>query len=99
MSTISASDVKHIALLANLVITEAQTQRFTSQLVSILDFVNKIQSLPTNDVEETSQVTGLENVLRDDEVEDSRTFTQDEALRNATKTYKGYFVVPALLAE
>ncbi len=61
---------------------------------SILELVSKLKSIPTDNVEPTSQVTGQTNVFRDDEIDKSRMFTQEEALYNAKKTKIGYFVVP-----
>jgi len=89
-------DVAHIAALANLQITDEQKVKFTSQLSSVLGYMAKIQSLNTEGVTETAQVTGLTNVFREDVIDEKRTFTQEEALKNAKRTYNGYFVVPAV---
>ena len=89
-------DVAHIAALANLQITDAQKEKFSSQLSSVLGYMAKIQSLNTQGVVETAQVTGLTNVFREDSIDEKRTFTQEEALQNAKRTYNGYFVVPAV---
>ncbi|MFZ2025092.1 MAG: Asp-tRNA(Asn)/Glu-tRNA(Gln) amidotransferase subunit GatC [Microgenomates group bacterium] len=92
----SIIDVAHIAALANLQITDAQKEKFSSQLSSVLGYMAKIQSLNTDGVAETAQVTGLSNVFREDIIDQKRTFTQEEALQNAKRTYNGYFVVPAV---
>jgi aspartyl-tRNA(Asn)/glutamyl-tRNA(Gln) amidotransferase subunit C len=91
--------VNKVAKLANLTITPSQQQQFASQLTSVLDYVSKIQTLNTSDVVETSQVTGLENVYREDVVDTDRMFTQEEALSNAKNTHNGFFVVPAIFEE
>ncbi|MBI5620037.1 Asp-tRNA(Asn)/Glu-tRNA(Gln) amidotransferase GatCAB subunit C, partial [Candidatus Gottesmanbacteria bacterium] len=56
----------------------------------------KIQTLDTSNVPETSQVTGSENVFRDDEVDAGRILTQEEALSNAKRTHNGFFVVKSV---
>ena len=89
-------DVAHIAALANLQITDVQKEKFSSQLSSVLGYMASIQSLNTDGVIETAQVTGLTNVFREDSIDEKRTFTQEEALKNAKRTYNGYFVVPAV---
>jgi aspartyl-tRNA(Asn)/glutamyl-tRNA(Gln) amidotransferase subunit C len=89
-------DVAHIVALANLQITDAQKEKFSSQLSSVLGYISKIQSLNTEGVVETAQVTGLTNVFREDIIDEKRTFTQKEALQNAKRTHNGYFVVPAV---
>jgi aspartyl-tRNA(Asn)/glutamyl-tRNA(Gln) amidotransferase subunit C len=96
---LTAEDIKHIAKLANLTLTEAQITKLATQLTSVIDFMSKIQSLDTKNIAETSQVTGLENVFRKDKVEQSRMLTQEAALSNAKTTHHGYFVAKAVLEE
>ncbi|MCL4389840.1 MAG: Asp-tRNA(Asn)/Glu-tRNA(Gln) amidotransferase subunit GatC [Patescibacteria group bacterium] len=89
-------DIKHVAKLANLPLTADEEKRFSAQLTAILNLVSQLQKVPTKNVVPTSQVTGQENVFRDDKIETERILTQDEALSNAKKTYNGYFVVPRI---
>ncbi len=91
--------VKHVAKLANLPIPEKKLPLFQKQLESILEYVQLVQSTDTQGVPETTQTTGLTNVWRDDIVDDSRTLTQEQALKNAKKSYKGYFVVPSVFGS
>lgn len=93
----SSIDVQYVATLASLVVTAKQCDIFRLQISSILKYMSKIQKLDTKMVEETSQVNGLINVFRDDSVDDDRMFTQEEALHNAKRTYRGFFVVDAIL--
>lgn len=93
---ISSSDVQKVASLANLKLTEKQIQMFAQQLSSVIGYVSKIQKLDTSNVPETSQVTGSENVFREDEIDAGRMLTQEEALSNAKRAYNGFFVVKAL---
>lgn len=65
---LSKQSVEHIAQLARLGLTNEETERFAGQLSSILDYVETLQQVDTSGVELTAQVTGLENVLRDDVV-------------------------------
>lgn len=96
---ISIDETKKVAGLAALPITDAQVERFSKELSSVLGHMKKIQALDTEGVPETAQVTGLENVYRDDVVVRERMFTQTEALQNAKRTHKGYFVVPAIITK
>ncbi|MFA6255510.1 MAG: Asp-tRNA(Asn)/Glu-tRNA(Gln) amidotransferase subunit GatC [Patescibacteria group bacterium] len=63
---LSQKDVEHIALLARLGLSEAEKEKFASQLSSILDYVEQLKEVKTEGVEPTAQVTGLENVMRPD---------------------------------
>ena len=96
---ITIDDVNHIAKLANLKLTDEQIEKLTPQFSSVLELVSKIKELNTVGVSETSQVTGLENVFREDVVDVGRMLTQDEALSNAKKKHDGYFVVDAIFEE
>lgn len=89
--------VKKIASLAKLPISEENFKKLQDELTVTFDYINKIQKLVTSDVEETSQVTGLENVFREDKIKTS--LPQEEVLVNAKRKHKGYFVVDAIFEE
>lgn len=95
-SKLSLDQVKHIAKLANLPLEEKLLTKLQKQLESTFGYINKIQSLDTKNIEETSQVTGATNVFRQDKVEKDRIHTQKQALSGAKNTYKGYFKVSAI---
>ena len=88
-------DVPHVAKLANLSISKEEQKKFESQLSSILQYVNKLKEVDTKNVETTSQVTGLENVTREDKTTPS--LSQEEVLKNAKATHNGFFKVKAIL--
>lgn len=89
-------DVNYVAQLANLKPTPTQFQKLQAQLPAILEYVNRIQQLNTDSIAETSQVTGLTNIVREDRVDSNRMLSQKEALSNANATPKGYFVVKSI---
>lgn len=92
-------DVKHVAKLANLTISDKDLEKFQKQLSSVLDHINKLQELNTNKVPETSQITGLENVMREDVSDSARVLNQDEALSNTSSKQNGFFKVKGVLNE
>lgn len=96
---VTKEDIAHIAKLANLPITEKQADELTHQVGVTVEYVSALQNLSTDGVKETAQVTGLTNVFREDEIDESRIFTQEEALSNSKRTHNGYFVVDAVLEE
>jgi aspartyl-tRNA(Asn)/glutamyl-tRNA(Gln) amidotransferase subunit C len=91
---LTVSDVKHIAVLANLTLSAELLSTVPAQLSAIIELVNKLQEVDTTTVAPTSQVTGMTNVFREDEVEPS--LTQEEALSSAPRSHNGYFVVDAI---
>lgn len=68
---LNVAEVKHIARLAKLRLTEGEVEKFQQQLSEILEYMEVLNEVDTKDVEPTAQVTGLENVFREDEVSPS----------------------------
>ncbi len=92
---IDEKDVEYVAWLARLELSEEEKERFTRQLGQVLEHAEKIKSLPTADVEPTSHVVPLKNVMREDEVMPG--LSQEEALSNAPRREGGYFLVPRII--
>lgn len=88
-------DITHIAKLANLEIKNDEQEKLSLQLSSILEYINKLSEVDTTNVELTSQITGLKNVLREDVAKPS--LTQEEALSQANNTHNNHFIVKGLL--
>lgn len=91
---LTEKEVRHVARLANLNLKPAELKKFQKQLSSIVDFVSELNQVDATGIEPTSQVTGLENVLREDKITPS--LTQKEVLSNAPARHKGYFKVKAV---
>lgn len=70
MSTITTDDVRHLAQLSSLQLTEDEVASLQGDIANILDYIKQLDELDTEGVEPTLQVTGLENVWRDDTVDD-----------------------------
>lgn len=87
---LSNEQVKKVAQLANLPISEADETKFASQLSAILDYIDQLNQVNTDNVEPTFNVTGLENVLQDDQANPS--LSQEKAISNGSETKEGYFV-------
>lgn len=94
---ITSDMVSHIATLANIPISAKESENFAKEFTNVLEVVDQLESVDTSDVEPVGQVTGLENGMRNDEIQKERMFTQEEALRNARRTHNGYFMVNQVL--
>lgn len=92
---ISIRDVEHVANLARLALTPAETEQFTEQLNKILEHAQELQQLQLDDVEPTSHVLPIENVMREDQ--SRQWLTHEEALANAPDKDAGQFRVPAVM--
>lgn len=91
------TDVKYLAILANLSPAPALIKVLDSGVNSTLEYAKILGTVDVAHVDATKEVTGLTNVLRDDVVDSTRTFTQDQALANAPSKHNGFFMVPAIL--
>lgn len=65
---LTAEQVRHIAKLARINLSDAEVEKFTTQLGDIVGFVEQLNKVDTQGVLETNQVTGLANVEREDEI-------------------------------
>lgn len=88
-------DIKHVAKLANLKLKTEDEKKFEKQLNDIVAYVEKLNEVNTKDVEITSQVTGLENVMREDTP--AQSLTQEEILSGTKSKHNGLFKVDAIL--
>lgn len=90
-------DVVHVAKLANLPLKPDEKGKFEKQLSDVLTYIEKLKEVDTKNVKTTSQVTGLENVTREDET--ALSLTQDETLSNTKSQQNSLFKVKSILAE
>ncbi len=95
---ISREEVKHIAELARIKLTESQIEKYQKELSGILDFVGTLANADTAAVTPIRQITGLESVYRKDE--DRRLLDQSnghELVKQAPEHRDGFVVVPEVI--
>ncbi len=92
---LSREEVKHIALLSRLGLSEADVERFREQLSNILENFEILQRVETTGVNPTSHPLALQNVFREDEAVPS--LPKDEILANAPQRQDDCFKVKAVL--
>lgn len=80
MADLTRDDVLKLARLARLTITDEEIEQYRKELSEILGYVEQLQNADVTGLESTSQVTGLKNVMREDEVIDYGT-SPDDLLR------------------
>lgn len=91
---ITESDVRHVALLARLALTDEQVQKLTVELGSVLGHIDEIQKLDLGDVEPTAHPLSMTNCTRPDV--EKPCLSREDALRNAPETEGGAFVIPTI---
>ncbi|CUA80750.1 Asp-tRNA(Asn)/Glu-tRNA(Gln) amidotransferase subunit GatC [Anoxybacillus suryakundensis] len=95
MSRISIEQVKHVAHLARLAITEEEATMFAKQLDAIITFAEQLNELDTENVPPTSHVLNMKNVMREDVP--TAGLPLEDVFKNAPDHQDGQFRVPAIL--
>ena len=96
MTTISRDDVLHLAQLSSLQLSSDEVDGLQTDISKILDYVQQLSELDTTGVEPTYQVTGLQNVWRDDVVINSGV-NREQLLSLAPAAYDNQVKVPKVL--
>lgn len=96
MATITLDDVKYAAMLSKIAITDEQAQRLQHELDTIIGYVKQLDELNTEGIEPTYQVTGLKNVMRDDQLIDYGV-SRELLLQNAPHQQANQIKVPKVL--
>ncbi|GER67998.1 aspartyl/glutamyl-tRNA(Asn/Gln) amidotransferase subunit C [Weizmannia acidilactici] len=95
MPDISKEQVKHVANLARLEMSEVEVEKFTKQLGDIIHFAESLNELDTTGVPPTTHVLEIRNVMREDVVEEG--LPRDLVLKNAPDTQDGQIRVPTIV--
>ena len=97
MAKITRKEVEHVARLARLELSEGEKDLMTAQLDRILGYMDKLNELDMSQVEPTSHVIPMVNVMREDEAKPS--LSPDDALANAPDRETPYFRVPRIIED
>ena len=96
MTQISADAVLHLAQLSNLELNADEISGLQTDISNILGYVEKLSELNTDGVEPTYQVTGLENVWRNDDVIDYK-ISREELLNCSPEQRASQVAIPKVL--
>jgi aspartyl-tRNA(Asn)/glutamyl-tRNA(Gln) amidotransferase subunit C len=96
MTALSRDDVQHLAQLSSLQLTDEELTHLQTDIGNILGYIEQLGQLDTTGVEPTYQVTGLENVWRDDSVIES-SVTREAMLALSTESANHQVKVPKVL--
>lgn len=92
---IDRQQVHKVALLARLELTPEEEERFTTQLGSILEYVEQLNQVDVSEVAPTTRAIDVSNVTRKDELE---SYPDREAILNSAPEQEGdFFKVPKIL--
>ncbi len=91
---ISTEEVKHVAKLARLELTEEEVNKYSQQLGSILEYVEQMNEIDTTGIEPMPHAIPVYNVMREDIVKYEQ--TKEEMMANAPFEEDGFFRVPKI---
>jgi aspartyl-tRNA(Asn)/glutamyl-tRNA(Gln) amidotransferase subunit C len=94
---IDQNQVRKVAKLSRLDLTEAEVEEFTGQLSAILEYVEKMDELDTTGVEPLAHCLPVSNVLRRDSARES--LGTEKVLANAPQRDDEFFKVPKILDD
>ncbi|RUM58578.1 MAG: Asp-tRNA(Asn)/Glu-tRNA(Gln) amidotransferase GatCAB subunit C [Persephonella sp.] len=92
---IDRETVLHVAKLSKLQLTDEEVEMFSKQLGDILNFIEKLNELNTDNVKPFYELINQETPLRDDK--SRKSLPREEALKNAPQQEDGFFVVPRVV--
>ncbi|ACA37859.1 Asp-tRNA(Asn)/Glu-tRNA(Gln) amidotransferase subunit GatC [Lysinibacillus sphaericus] len=95
MAKLTKEEVKHVANLARLAITEEEAEKFAEQLGKITDFAEQLNELDTANVEPTTHVLPLVNVMREDVA--VKGLDREVMMLNVREQEDGQVKVPAIM--
>ena len=96
MSVITTDDVKKLAKLSRLNLSQEEIVQFASEMQEILTYVEQLDNVDVSELEPTSQVTGLQNVTRKDNIINYGP-TSNQLLKNAPNVQDNQIKVKRML--
>ncbi len=95
MAQLTEKDIKKVANLAKIEVNDNECQQLASQVGSILNWVEKLQEVDTNQVEALTNVHESNLRLNKDEVTDGN--IAEDVIKNSESAKYGYFTVPKVI--
>ncbi|MBP7061052.1 MAG: Asp-tRNA(Asn)/Glu-tRNA(Gln) amidotransferase subunit GatC [Candidatus Moranbacteria bacterium] len=93
---LSVDEVKHIALLGRIGLTDEEVPQYQKDLSAVLDFFQELEKLPTETLEPIGHITGRTDVMREDEQESFPKEDCQTILKNAPDTKDGFLKVKSV---
>ena len=95
--SLSKDDVKKIAALSRIGMSDDEIEKYRKDLSATLDYFKKLEELDTEKIEPIGHITGMENGVRSDKERDFGKIGKDAILKNAPKTKNGQVKVKSIL--
>lgn len=93
--SVSLDEVRHLATLSEINLSDDELTSLTTDIDNIVNYINQLDELDTDNVEPTFQLTGLQNVWREDKIEPQ--LPREELLKLAPEAENNQVKVPKVL--
>jgi len=90
-------EIKHIASLARIGVSEKEIEKYRKDLSSVLDYFEKLEKVDTSKVEPIGHISGVENITRIDRDEDFGNLGKDAIFKNVPEKKNGHIKVKSVL--
>lgn len=94
---LTKEEILNIATLARIGLDEKDIEKYQRELSKILDYFNKLNELNVDNIEPIGHITGMQDVFRSDNQQDSDPAEKVNILKNAPETKEGYIKVKSVL--
>lgn len=94
---LSKQEIEHIAKLARLELTKDELKKYGDQLSSVLSYIDQLREVEVANIEPTAQVTGLENIWREDRVKNWEADEVQLAIDNTPEMENGQLKVRRII--
>ena len=88
-------DIEHVAKLARLKLTDTEKKKFSKQMEIIIEHIEKLNKLDTQNVLPTAHVIGLSNIFRQDVA--AKPLTNQDLINDSPAHSKGHYEVPKII--
>ena len=89
-------EIKHVAALARIGVTDEDILKYQKDLSAILDYFKELEGVDTDDVDEMGHITGAFNKMNEDNVIEAGELERNDILKNAPEKRDGQFKVKAV---
>ena len=93
--TIDLKTIKHISKLSRISVDEKKAEKLTKDLNSIFDFIEKLNELKTDNVQQLTSIAETTLKLRPDEIKSEN--LREQIIKNSPENNEDYFVVPKVI--
>ncbi|MAT58035.1 MAG: Asp-tRNA(Asn)/Glu-tRNA(Gln) amidotransferase GatCAB subunit C [Ignavibacteriae bacterium] len=93
--SVNNKQVEQIAKLARLKFDENEIENLTKDMNKILDYMDQLNELDTDNIEPLSHPLDLSNVMREDNLKES--ISRDDVFKNAPSHNEEFFKVPKVI--